>query len=176
MALDKEFFDAVSIEVVKKKYYNAGKVNALLENIRTQAEALTAENLRLKEELRALDGGKEEILTVLLSAQSQARQLLAKARQEADDIVRAARDRAGEDNMDVQERAVKCVERCFDSLKRQQQENIDDLNRQWQDFLCGLIPEEDHDSAPPAPEPGVMNELESKVDAIARELREITGK
>ena len=29
MALDKEFFDSVNIDVVKKKYYNANKVNAL---------------------------------------------------------------------------------------------------------------------------------------------------
>ena len=29
MALDKEYFDAINIDIVKKKYYNANKVNAL---------------------------------------------------------------------------------------------------------------------------------------------------
>ena len=40
MALDKEFFDSVNIDVVKKKYYNANKVNALLGNIQQQAEPM----------------------------------------------------------------------------------------------------------------------------------------
>ena len=40
MALDKEFFDSVNIDVVKKKYYNANKVNALLSNIQQQAETM----------------------------------------------------------------------------------------------------------------------------------------
>ena len=40
MALDKEFFDSVNIDVVKKKYYNANKVNALLGNIQQQAETM----------------------------------------------------------------------------------------------------------------------------------------
>ena len=29
MALDQEYFDSIQIDVVKKKYYNANKVNAL---------------------------------------------------------------------------------------------------------------------------------------------------
>ena len=30
MALDQNYFDAINIDVVKKKYYNANKVNACL--------------------------------------------------------------------------------------------------------------------------------------------------
>ena len=37
MALDKEFFESVNIDVVKKKYYNANKVNTLLGSIQEQA-------------------------------------------------------------------------------------------------------------------------------------------
>ena len=43
MALDKEYFDAISIDLVKKKYYNANKVNAVLDDIRAQALAMTEE-------------------------------------------------------------------------------------------------------------------------------------
>lgn len=48
MALDKEFFDSVNIDVVKKKYYNANKVNALLSNIQQQAETMGQENELLR--------------------------------------------------------------------------------------------------------------------------------
>ena len=43
MALDQEYFDAIHIDVVKRKYYNANKVEAVFEDIRRQAAALTAE-------------------------------------------------------------------------------------------------------------------------------------
>ena len=38
MALDAEYFDSIYIEVVKKKYYDAGKVQAVFADIREQAE------------------------------------------------------------------------------------------------------------------------------------------
>lgn len=179
MALDKEYFDGISIEVVKKKYYNANKVNSLLEDIRAQAQALTDENLRLKEELDAVGSGKAEISEVLLSAQSQARLVLSKARREAAAIIRDAQTRAGTENLDAQENAAKCVEHCIDVLKKQQLDNIDALNRQWQEFLCNLLPDK-RDAEPCAAEAEgeepPMDELENRVTAIAKALKEITGK
>ena len=44
MALDQKYFDDINIDVVKKKYYNANKVNAVLEDIREQALRLEEEN------------------------------------------------------------------------------------------------------------------------------------
>mgnify|MGYP000030783089 CR=1 FL=1 len=49
MALNQEYFDAISIDVVKKKYYNANKVNALLQDIREQAIHLEEENRSLRQ-------------------------------------------------------------------------------------------------------------------------------
>ena len=51
MALDQNYFDAINIDVVKKKYYNANKVNAVLEDIRAQALRLEEENRNLREQL-----------------------------------------------------------------------------------------------------------------------------
>lgn len=61
MALDKEFFDGIHIDVVKKKYYNANKVNALLADIQAQAQALTEENADMRAQLARLNGQKEDI-------------------------------------------------------------------------------------------------------------------
>ena len=53
MALNQEYFDAIHIDVVKKKYYNANKVEAVLQDIRAQALALNAENALLRQQLNS---------------------------------------------------------------------------------------------------------------------------
>lgn len=193
MALDKEYFDSINIDVVKKKYYNANKVNALLEDIRNQAEELSEENALLKAQLREICQHKDQIGDTLLTAQATARDIVDKARVQAAQIVAEARQKREEllsGTVDPQEYAAGCVERVFDKLRLQQLENIEKLNGLWQEFLCGLVtnePEEEPVSpkcdAVPEEEPQQelsnsevgSEELESMVNAIARELMEITG-
>ncbi len=152
MALDNAFFDSISIDVVKKKYYNANKVHALLDDIRAQAAALNAENAALKEQLSSLNGQKSEIGDTLMSAQAIAKQIVERANAQAADIVRAAEKRRAEletASSRQQEYAAKCVEACFSKVKRQHMECIETLNTEWQNFLCGLIPEDDWGTAEP---------------------------
>lgn len=186
MALDKEFFDAINIDVVKKKYYNANKVNALLENIRSQAEALEAENRMLKSQFSDISQRKDEIGDTLLTAQSTARDIVGRAREQAVRIVADAQRQREEilsGAADQQEYAAACVERAFDRLKRQQMENVEMLNGMWQEFLCGLMTEDAGEEGPEAPveaaEPAAdmirTDELEAMVSTIARELFEING-
>lgn len=73
MALDREYFDSISIELVKKKYYNANKVNAVFDEIRDQAIALSEENKALKKQLEGLNSKKAEIGEAVMSAQSRIR-------------------------------------------------------------------------------------------------------
>ena len=181
MALDKAYFDAVHIDVVKKKYYNANKVNALLEDIRGQAEALEAENGALKAQLGELIQRRDEIGDTLLTAQAAARDIIGKAKVQAGRILADAQRQREEilsGAADQQEYAVACVERAFDQLKRQQQENIDALNGLWQEFLCGLGTESPAEA--PEKQPGDevkprIGELETTVNNIAKELSEIMG-
>ena len=70
MALDAEYFDSIYIDVVKKKYYNAGKVQAVFEDIRRQAEALNAENESLRRQLASVNDRRVELGDALLSAQA----------------------------------------------------------------------------------------------------------
>lgn len=192
MALDKEYFDAIDINIVRKKYYNANKVNSLLEDIRRQAEAMEEENRRLRAQIADMGLGKSEIGDTLLTAQAAARDIVAKAKIQAARIVAEAqqqRDGILAGAVDQQEYAADCVRKAFDKIIHQQLESIELLNGMWQEFLCGLITEgpEMENAAPAEPEkpespakPAVgdnvrINELESMVNNIARELSEITG-
>lgn len=192
MALDKEYFDAIDINIVRKKYYNANKVNALLEDIRRQAEAMEEENRRLRAQIADMGLGKSEIGDTLLTAQAAARDIVAKAKIQAARIVAEAqqqRDGILAGAVDQQEYAADCVRKAFDKIIHQQLESIELLNGMWQEFLCGLITEgpEMENAAPAEPEkpespakPAVgdnvrINELESMVNNIARELSEIMG-
>lgn len=208
MALDKEFFDSINIDLVKKKYYNANKVRALLDEIRTQAEALNAENAKLRAELDSFTGKRTEIGDAMLTAQAAAKSIIERANLDAAQIISQAQENSGNIGIAVQEHAVECVERCFTELKRQQMDNIETLNNRWQDFLCGLMPDNGKAqdaprlatepktkpaaSAPapvkaPRPLPAkaepvdesknrVPPDLEDRVSAIAKELREIIGR
>lgn len=183
MALDQEFFDSIQIDVVKKKYYNANKVNALLADIRAQAQSLEAENQVLRAQLGEFSQRKDEIGDTLLTAQAAARDIVAKARAQAGRILADAQRQREEilsGATDQQEYAAACVERTFDKLKQQQLANIEMLNGLWQEFLCGLAPEPPKPASAPEKRPDgddktCINELETMVNNIAKELSEIMG-
>ena len=189
MALDREFFQSSKLDVVKRKYYEADKVDELLGEIRLRAESSNRENAELRSELEAFRGQKAEIGDMLLSARSLARhivenansqadEIVAQAQEKADQILREAGEKAGTlleeaqqraDDMaakypDQQEQAARCVEAAIDRLKQRQQDAIDELSTVWQDFLISLAQGEE-------PEPAVPADLSQKVGAIAQELR-----
>lgn len=100
----KNNFDDINIDVVKKKYYNANKVNAVLEDIREQALRLEEENRNLREQLESLSSRKEEIGDAILSAKTdvpadhidacvQSEKLLNDSRLKAKQIIAAAQEK-----------------------------------------------------------------------------------
>ena len=194
MALDREYFDAIHIDVVKKKYYNANKVEAVFSDIRRQAEQLSAENEQMRAQLAALNGTKVEIGGAVMAAQALYKEIVDKAEAQAAEIrAGAERERAQllDETRRQQEYAVQRVEKCYDSMKQQHMASIDALNAEWQDFLCGLFPDgktpdepEEPDEAettesavePETPESAIdQGALEEKIGAIARELFSIDG-
>lgn len=141
MALDREYFDAINIDLVKKKYYNANKVNAVLEDIRAQALAMTEELNAARVQLAALNSQKAEIGEAVISAQQIYREIVEKANTRAADIVaEAERKRAAIErgNARLEEYAVKRVESCFALAREQHLAAIEAINSEWQEFLCGL--------------------------------------
>ncbi len=141
MALDKDYFDSISIELVKKKYYNANKVNAVLDDIREQAIALTAENEALKKQFETLNSKKAEIGEAVMSAQSMYNEIVDKANAQAADIIKEAqikRDELIAEDSELHDYAVKRVGECIDRLREQQRKTIELINSEWQSFLCDL--------------------------------------
>lgn len=173
MALDAEYFDSIYIDVVKKKYYNANKVRAVFEDIRRQAEELNEENATLRRQLSVLNGRKVEIGDAVLSAQAIYQEIIDRANARADAIVADARRRSAEilaERQQQQDYAVQRVEAAFDRMKQQHLASIEAINAEWQDFLCGLYPEETEEpeaAEKAAAEPPVPEDLEEKIGAIA---------
>ena len=155
MALDEEYFDSIYIEVVKKKYYNAGKVQAVFADIRRQAEALNAENASLRQQLAALNDRKVELGDALLSAQAIYQEVVERAQTRAAEITADAEQRSAALLADARARSeqlltesrrqeeytVQRVEQAFNRMKELHLASIDALNAEWQSFLCGLYPE-----------------------------------
>ena len=195
MALDAEYFDSIYIEVVKKKYYDAAKVQAVFEDIRRRAEELNEENARLRRELEQHNERRVELGDALLSAQSVYQDVVDKARVRADAITAEAEKRSqalmAETRRESEqilarsrkqeENAARRVEAAFDRMKQLHLASVDALNAQWQAFLCSLDGEEDLSAPAPVQEPERVPEpeqepeelpadLEEKVGAIAQEL------
>ena len=90
MALDQEYFDSIHIDIVKKKYYNANKVEAVFADIRKQAQELMEENARLREQLQGVGSRKAELGEAVFSAQELYRDIIEKANRRAAAIVAEA--------------------------------------------------------------------------------------
>lgn len=175
MALDSAFFDSIALELVKKKYYNAGKVGVVLEEIKRQAFKLNEENSLLtqklekaQQELQSLKKQKEEMNTSLASARLVYDSIVEKAEKESERILEKAhkdRERIAEENVRQQDYAVKCVQECISLLREQQLKNIELINEQWQNFLCGLS--DTPDTALPYDDLGEKLEgIKSQIDSI----------
>ena len=174
MALNKEYFDSIHIDTVKKKYYNANKVEAVLADIRAQAEALVKENEQLREQVELFSGQKEEIGDAILSAKTIAQHMIQQAKQQADEIVSQAHKKSGDilsKAIDRQEYAAKQMADSFERVRKLQQESIEALNAEWQNFLCGLYPEDEQSDA--ESEQGVPKDIGDKLGAIARDIKEL---
>ena len=94
MAPDKDFLASLGLEIAKKKYYNAAKVESVVEELHSRAAALEEQNAALRARVEDMSYGKEEIGDAILSAKAIAQQLLAEAREEADALTAAAREKA----------------------------------------------------------------------------------
>ena len=86
MALDRAYLASLGLEIAKKKYYNAAKVEDVVEAFCRREAALTQEknvlaqsNETLRERLEALSLGREEIGDAILSAKTISQQLIGEA-------------------------------------------------------------------------------------------------
>ncbi len=122
MALEKDYLESLGLEIAKRKYYNAARVESVIEDLDRRIASLEgknsslgAENTALEKKGAALEGknaaleeenaalraraealacGRVEIGDAILSARTIAQQLVAEAREQADAILAEARERA----------------------------------------------------------------------------------
>lgn len=147
MSLTKEFFDSIQIELVKRKYYNSNKVDAVLNDIRCRARVLMEENERLTAELEAFTSQKAQIADAVMNAQLLHTDIVEKANRQADDkaaqaeesaklILAEASDRAQEIISAANAQAEKLLEQAQDKIKRAEnmQFELDSLKQQQLEY------------------------------------------
>ena len=130
MALDAEYFDSIYIDVVKKKYYNANKVEAVFADIRKQAQALQDENAELRRQLAEKSDPSAEITDAVYSAQSVYRAIIERANERAEAILaQAEQQRLAilDENQRQRDYAVQAVERCLQRVRGQQETALNTL-------------------------------------------------
>lgn len=180
MALDQAYFDSIRIDIVKKKYYNANKVEAVLEDIRRQAELLNRENELLGRQLYALNGQKTEIGDTLLSAKAIAQQIISDAQTQAERILTESRRLSREMTAEA-ERDCRRASAEAEAARRALPQRLDELEQRVRLQMLGTMDEVctalKSFSDPPAgaedAEADLPADLGQKVDAIAREIAEI---
>lgn len=128
MSVTMDFFNDISFEIAKQKYYNANKVDAKMAEIKAAVQELLDENVRLRAELDEIGTSRERMAQLVLSAQERAEKIEQEAKQQAREIVENARAEA-ESLPSVEKAPARAA-----GLSAAQLEAIDRLNKQLDDF------------------------------------------
>lgn len=128
MSVTMDFFNDISFEIAKQKYYNANKVDAKMAEIKAAVQELLDENERLRAELDEIGTSRERMAQLVVSAQERAEKIEQEAKQQAREIVENARAEA-----ESLTSADKAPARAA-GLSAAQLEAIDKLNKQLDDF------------------------------------------
>ena len=120
MSVTMEFFDGITFDIAKQKYYNANKVDARMAEIKAAFAELIEENNELRRQINDVGLSKERVAELIMGAQAKAEEIINKAKLDADGIVvsRKASD-GGEKTL---------------GLTQNQLAAIDKLNKQLDDF------------------------------------------
>ena len=105
MAITKEYIDSISFDIAKQKYYNANKVDAVLDEFKAGVMELIAENEKLRkggekkkepavDTSALLSEAKIQAESLIGDAKLKAEKILAQAKQEAAEIVEKAKAEA----------------------------------------------------------------------------------
>ncbi|MBR0207548.1 MAG: DivIVA domain-containing protein [Oscillospiraceae bacterium] len=191
MALGREYLELLGLEIAKKKYYNAARVESVIEDFSRRAASLERENITLREQAQKLSSGREEIGEAILSAKVIAQQLIAEAKAQAETILAEAREEAARIVAEAEEqtvrlsaeaeektrslaaareereqRTVQAAEESYLHLREKAQEALGLLDGEWQRFLCSI------GDTPPEKEE-LPADLADRLGEIAQSLDEI---
>ncbi len=170
MALSDAYFDSIQLDLVKWKYYNASSVNAVLSEIRRQARELRQENEELRQQLQKKESDEKD----LLSAQKLYREVLTRAEERADGIVKEAEEKSRQildGGAGKAERLTRFAEDCLTELRDREEQTLDYLNSQIELLRMEKDGQETEQPLPESSLPAFSYaDLEKRVSSLALEI------
>lgn len=131
MSVTMEFFDGITFDIAKQKYYNANKVDARMEEIKAAFAELIEENNELRRQINDVGLSKERVAELIMGAQAKADEMIKDANAKAEEIINKAKLDA--DGIVVSRKASDGSEKTL-GLTQNQLAAIDKLNKQLDDF------------------------------------------
>mgnify|MGYP000080152792 FL=1 len=131
MSVTMEFFDGITFDIAKQKYYNANKVDARMEEIKAAFAELIEENNELRRQINDVGLSKERVAELIMGAQVKADEMIKDANAKAEEIINKAKLDA--DGIVVSSKASDGGEKTL-GLTQNQLAAIDKLNKQLDDF------------------------------------------
>ena len=131
MSMTMEFFDGITFDIAKQKYYNANKVDARMEEIKAAFAELIEENNELRRQINDVGLSKERVAELIMGAQAKADEMIKDANAKAEEIISKAKLDA--DGIVVSRKASDGGEKTL-GLTQNQLAAIDKLNKQLDDF------------------------------------------
>lgn len=131
MSVTMEFFDGITFDIAKQKYYNANKVDARMEEIKAAFAELIEENNKLRRQINDVGLSKERVAELIMGAQAKADEMIKDANAKAEEIISKAKLDA--DGIVVSRKASDGGEKTL-GLTQNQLAAIDKLNKQLDDF------------------------------------------
>ena len=83
MSVTMEFFDGITFDIAKQKYYNANKVDARMEEIKAAFAELIEENNELRRQINDVGLSKERVAELIMGAQAKADEMIKDANAKA---------------------------------------------------------------------------------------------
>ena len=133
MAITKEYLDSIRFEIAKQKYYNAGKVDAKLDELKQEVLTLLDENVKLRKAAEDVKSAEAQAALVISKAKADAEALKSSAQAEADKILADAKFQASlllEQAKGSAEKLAAPVQPSSDGFSLRQLEAIDKINKQ----------------------------------------------
>ncbi len=131
MSVTMEFFDGITFDIAKQKYYNAHKVDVRMEEIKAAFAELIEENNELRRQINDVGLSKERVAELIMGAQAKADEMIKDANAKAEEIINKAKLDA--DGIVVSRKASDGGEKTL-GLTQNQLAAIDKLNKQLDDF------------------------------------------
>ena len=178
MKLDRNYFNSIELEPVKKKYYSLTDVDKILVDIRKNALEMVEEIENLESQLAVKDGELEKLSEkaeegkllydqIIQKAKDQAAVIITDAQKEAEELrsqMNSEKENLEEYKAQKENEIINKIADAYEQMKKEHEDCIAEINSQWQNFLANMEMTES--------EPA---DIDDKVRKIAEEIAAISS-